>query len=123
MDKAMLRAMLACLLWIFQIPTSVALSSDTEKAVRAATFEFRAPASDVHSKDLVGSAFAIGPNEFVTAAHLFDKAIGSHFAHPMLMDSRRVGYQVAGILQFSERQDYVVFSLESPPRVRPLPVG
>jgi hypothetical protein len=34
----------------------------------------------------------------------------------------QVGYQVADILQFSERQDYVVFSLERPPRVKPLPI-
>jgi serine protease Do len=122
MDKAMLQAMLACLLWIFQIPTSVALSSDTQKAVRAATFEFRAPASDIHSKDLVGSAFAIGVNEFVTAAHLFDRAIGSHFGHPVLMDLGRGEYRVADILQFSEEQDYVIFSLERPPRVKPLPI-
>jgi len=119
---ATLQAMLACLLWIFQIPTSVALNSDTEKTVRAATFEFRAPASEVHSKDLVGSAFAIGANEFVTAAHLFDRAIGSHFGHPVLMDLSHAEYRVADILQFSEQQDYIVFSLERPPRVKPLPI-
>jgi hypothetical protein len=38
------------------------------------------------------------------------------------MDSSQVGYRVADILQFSEQQDYVVFSLERPPRVKPLPV-
>jgi serine protease Do len=122
MDKAMLRAVLASLLWVFHIPTAPALDSSTQKAVLAATFEFRAPGAASRSKDLVGTAFAIGPNEFVTAAHLFDKAIGSHFGHPVLMDSRQVGYQVADILQFSEQQDYVVFSLERPPRVKPLPI-
>jgi serine protease Do len=122
MDKAMLRAALVCLLWVSHIPAAPALDADTRKAVEAATFEFRAPASAVHSKDLVGTAFAIGPNEFVTAAHLFDKAIGSRFGHPLLMDSRQVGYSVADILQFSEQQDYVVFSLGRPPRVKPLPV-
>jgi hypothetical protein len=122
MDKAMLRAVLASLLWVFHIPAAPALDSSTEKVVRAATFEFRAPGAAFRSKDLVGTAFAIGPNEFVTAAHLFDKAIGSHFGHPVLMDSRQVEYQVADILQFSEQQDYVVFSLERPPRVKPLPV-
>jgi serine protease Do len=122
MDKAMLRAVLACLFWVFHIPASPALDSDTEKAVRAATFEFRAPAGGGSAKDLVGTAFAIGPNEFVTAAHLFDKAIGSHFGHPVLMDSSQVGYQVADILQFSEQQDYVIFSLEHPPSVKPLPI-
>src|SRR3984893_447634 len=115
MDKAMLRAVLACLLWVLHISAAPALDSDTKKTVQAATFEFRAPAGAPGSKDLVGTAFAIGPNEFVTAAHLFDKAIGSRFGHPLLMDSSRGEYPVADILQFSEAQDYVIFSLERPP--------
>src|SRR5882724_1601286 len=122
MDKAMLQGMLACMLLILQIPAATALDSGAKKAVQAATFEFRAPATTVHSKDLVGSAFAIGPNKFVTTAHLFDKSIGSHFERPVLIDSNRVAYQVADILQFSEQQDYIVFSLERPPSVRPLPI-
>jgi serine protease Do len=122
MDKAMLRAVLVCLLWVSHLPAGQALDSGTEKAVRAATFQFRAPGGGFRSKDLVGTAFAIGPNEFVTAAHFFDKAIGSHFGHPVLMDSNQARYQVADILQFSEQQDYVIFSLERPPRVKPLPI-
>src|SRR5882757_6287453 len=122
MDKAMLRAVLACLLWVLHVPAAPALDSATEKAVRAATFEFRAPAGTARSKALIGTAFAIGPNEFVTAAHLFDKAIGSRFATPLLMDSGQVGYQIADILQFSEQQDYVIFSLERPPAVKPLAI-
>jgi hypothetical protein len=122
MDKAMLRAVLACLLWILHIPPAPALDSETEKTVRAATFEFRAPAVAARSKDLVGTAFATGPNEFVTAAHLFDRAIGSHFGHPVLMDSSQVEYRVADVLQYSEQQDYVIFSLERPPAVKPLAI-
>src|ERR1700730_1698551 len=122
MDKAMLRAVLVCLPWVLHVSAAPALDSDTQRAVRAATFEFRAPASGVRSKDLVGTAFAIGPNEFVTAAHLFNNAIGSHFGHPLLMDSSQVGYQVADILEFSEQQDYVVFSLARPPRIKPLSI-
>jgi serine protease Do len=121
MDKAMLQGVLACLLWVVHLPATRALDSDAKKAVQTATFEFRAPARAVRSKDLVGTAFAIGPNEFVSAAHLFDKAIGSRFGHPVLKDSRRAEYPVADILQFSEQQDYVIFSLERPPRIKPLP--
>jgi len=98
MDKAILQAMLACLLWVFQIPVSPALDSNAEKAVRAATFEFIAPGRGFGSKDLVGTAFAIGPNQFVTAAHLIDRAVGSHFEHPVLMDSSRTRYAVADIV-------------------------
>lgn len=120
MDKAILRAVLACLLWVCYIPAAPTLDSNTRKAVQAATFEFRAPAGVPRSKDLVGTAFAIGPNEFVTAAHLVDKAIGSRFRHPVLVDSNQVAYPVADILQYSEQQDYVIFSLEHPPAVKPL---
>jgi len=122
MDKAILQAVLACLLGVFHIPAATALDSDTKKAVQAATFEFRAPAGAPRSKDLVGTAFAIGPNEFVTAAHLFDKAIGSGFGHPLLVDSSQARYPVADILQYSEQQDYVVFSLERAPAVKPLAI-
>jgi hypothetical protein len=38
------------------------------------------------------------------------------------MDSRQVSYPVADILQFSEQQDYVIFSLDHPPRIHPLPI-
>jgi len=121
MDKAMLQGVFACLLWIIHMPAARALDFGTKKAVQTATFEFRAPARAVRSKDLVGTAFAIGPNEFVSAGHLFDKAIGSRFGHPVLRDSSGTEYPVADILQFSEQQDYVIFSLERPPRIKPLP--
>jgi serine protease Do len=122
MDKAMLRAVLACSFWILHIPAAPALDSGAERTVRAATFEFRAPAVAARSKDLVGTAFAIGPNEFVTAAHLFDRAIGGRFGHPVLMDSSQVEYRVGDVLQYSEQQDYVIFSLERPPTVKPLAI-
>src|SRR5579862_5448566 len=122
MDKAISRAVLVCLLWTCYVPAAPTLDSNTKKAVQAATFEFRAPAGVPGSKNLVGTAFAFGPNEFVTAAHLFDKAIGSRFGHTMMVDSRQVGYPVADILQYSEQQDYVIFSLEHPPVFKPLVV-
>jgi serine protease Do len=122
MDKTTLQVALACLLWIFQVPTGHTLTFGTEDAIRSATFEFFAPGSAPRAKGLVGTAFAIGPNEFVTAAHLFDAAIGSRFGHPILLDSNQAEYPIADILQFSEQQDYVVFSLQRPPRITPLPV-
>jgi hypothetical protein len=120
MDKAMLRAMLACLL--FHIQAAPALDSDTEKAIRAATFEFRVPGGEVRKKDLLGTAFAIGPNEFVTAPHFIVGAIGSRAERPMLLDSSQVRYQIADILQFSEQRDYLIFSVDRPPRVKPLSI-
>jgi hypothetical protein len=122
MDKTTLRGVLVFLLCVFRIPAGQALDSNTERAVRVATFEFFAPGSGIRSRGLVGTAFAIGQNEFVTAAHLFDQAIGSRFGRPVLFDSRQVEYQIADILQFSEQQDYVIFSLKRPPRIEPLAI-
>jgi len=100
-----------------------ALSFGTDNTVRAATFEFYAPGAVNGAKGLVGTAFAIGPNRFVTTAHLLDTAVGSRFGHPVLVDLRRVEYPIAEVLQYSEARDYVIFSLKHPPRVTPLQVS
>ena len=122
MDKTTLHAAMACVLWLLHAPSGHTLTFGTEDAIRCATFEFFAPGGTPRAKGLVGTAFAIGPNEFVTAAHLFDSAIGSRFGRPTLLDSSQAEYPVADILQFSEQRDYVVFSLQRPPRITPLPV-
>ena len=105
MDKAMLQAIGFCLLWISHISSSSALGFGIEAAIRAATFEFAAPGLAPGSKALVGTAFSIGPNEFVTAAHLLDQAIGSHFGQPVLLDSRGSVYRIADFLHYSDQQD------------------
>jgi hypothetical protein len=116
---SVLAALAAALL---PLSTAFARSPDPPnmKAIEAATFEVLAPVAGVGSNGVVGTAFAIGPNQFVTAAHTLDQIIGSRFARPVLMDSKRVGYQIADILHYSQQQDYVVFSLVSPPSVTPL---
>ena len=109
-----------CLLWVIGSVPGRALDSATDYSIRAATFEFLAPGKDSRSKGLIGTAFAIGPNEFVTAAHLLDSAIGSRFERPVLIDSGRVVYQIGDVLHYSEQKDYVIFSLRRAPRIRPL---
>jgi len=98
------------------------LDFGTDNAVRAATFELYAPGAVNGAKGLVGTAFAIGPNRFATTAHLLDSAAGSRFGHPVLVDTQRVEYPIADVLQYSEPHDYVIFSLRHPPRVRPLEI-
>jgi hypothetical protein len=120
MDKMTLRVVLGCLFLALGTTPGRALDSKTDSAIRTATFEFFAPGKTSHSKGLVGTAFAIGPNEFVTAAHLLNPLIGSRFGRPVLVDARGIQYRIADILQFSEKQDYITFSLERPPQVRPL---
>jgi hypothetical protein len=119
MDRQTLRAgMLA--LGLAAAAPAWSLNFGTDNAVRSATFELYAPGAINGAKGLVGTAFAIGPNRFVTTAHLLDTAVGNRFGHPVLVDSRRVEYPIAEILQYSEARDYVLFSLKHPPRVTPL---
>src|ERR1700755_1874556 len=121
MDWKTLRAGALCLGLTASAP-GWGLSFGTDTAVRSATFEFYAPGLVNGAKGLVGTAFAIGPNRFVTTAHLLDSSVGSRFGHPVLVDSRRVEYPIADVLQYSEARDYVIFSLKHPPRVTPLQV-
>src|SRR5689334_23119797 len=109
------------LAWVWSAP-GWGLDFGTDTAVRAATFELYAPGKLNGAKGLVGTAFAIGANRFVTTAHLLDSAAGGRFGHPLLVDARRVEYPIADILQYSEQHDYVIFTLKHPPRIRPLEV-
>jgi serine protease Do len=122
MEKATARATALLLLLVTSVTTAQTLNPAAAKAVQAATFEVLAPGAQAGSNGVVGTAFAIGSNEYITAAHTFDQIIGSRFARPLLMDSNRVGYEIADILHYSQQQDYVAFSLASPPNVVPLEV-
>jgi len=122
MDRMTLRVVFGWLLGVLCSAPGQALDSRTTYAVQAATFEFYAPGAVNGAKGLVGTAFAIGPNQFVTTAHLLDTAVGSRFGRPVLVDPRRVEYRIGDILQYSEQRDYVIFSLQRPPRIQPLTV-
>ncbi|MBS0420183.1 MAG: trypsin-like peptidase domain-containing protein [Proteobacteria bacterium] len=111
----------AVLAWVGSAP-AWGLDFGTDTTVRSATFELYAPGAFNGAKGLVGTAFAIGANRFVTTAHLLDSAAGSRFGHPLVVDARHVEYPIADILQYSEQHDYVIFTLKHPPRVRPLEV-
>jgi serine protease Do len=126
MDSKTLRAGAGVLTLVWGLASAApawSLNFGTDNAVRGATFEFYAPGNLNGAKGLVGTAFALGPNRFVSTAHLLDTAVGSRFGHPVLVDSRRVEYPIAQILQYSEARDYVIFSLQHPPRVTPLQVA
>src|SRR5688572_15958981 len=68
----------------------------------------------------VGTAFAIGTNRFVSAAHVLDGFIGSNFALTGLRDSTGRVYEIDQILKYSMPQDFVVFSLKDAPNIKPL---
>jgi hypothetical protein len=69
----------------------------------------------------VGTAFAIGPETYVTAGHVFLSAIGSQFGIPALRDGSGHVYPVNQVLKFSAREDFVVFTITGAPPAQPLP--
>lgn len=68
----------------------------------------------------VGTAFAIGPNQWVTAAHVLDFGHKSLYKTYRLRDSRGKVYDIGEILKYSLRRDFVVFNIKDSSNVEPL---
>lgn len=74
-------------------------------------------------KDLyysVGTAFVTGPNQWVTAAHVFDLGHKSLNKVYRVRDHQGKVYDIDQILKYSTHRDFVVFSVKNPPRIKPL---
>lgn len=71
----------------------------------------------------IGTAFALGENRYVTAAHVLQIGIDSLWGEPALRDAAGHVYAIDKIEKFSLQQDFVVFSLVKPPAVKPLEVN
>jgi len=71
----------------------------------------------------VGTAYAIGPNQWVTAAHVLGLGRASQLKTYRLRDRQGKVYDIDQILKYSLRRDFVVFNLKSAPDVRPLTVS
>src|SRR5271170_1218562 len=115
------------------------LTPELQQAIRASTFEvvMKKPDKDSVSYEkplplellpyiertdayrAVGTAFALGHNMYVTAAHVIAAGISSQFGPPALRRSDGTVYDIDRILKFSIHEDFVVFSL----RNDPAPVG
>jgi len=111
------------------------LSSSLQQRVRAATFEVvqLKPAVDTvtYEKELplelipyqqridkyrsIGTAFAIGANRFVTAAHVIAAGEGSQFGLPALRTADGEVFAIDKIIKYSLAEDFVVFSLQKTP--------
>jgi serine protease Do len=63
----------------------------------------------------IGTAFALGHNTYVTAAHVIALGIGSQYGAPALRRSDGTVLAIDRILQFSQHEDFVVFSLVNDP--------
>jgi serine protease Do len=120
------------------------LSGSVQQRIRAATFEVvqLKPTEDpltyerplplelipyqqrVDKYRSIGTAFAIGNNRFVTAGHVIAVGIGSQFGPPAVRDAAGQVYDIDKVLKYSERQDFIEFSLQRVPKdVRPLETG
>ena len=63
----------------------------------------------------IGSAFAMGPNRFVTAGHLLTAVVGWPSGPPGIRDSRGRVHTVDRVLKYSMAEDFAVFSVKDPP--------
>jgi serine protease Do len=68
----------------------------------------------------VGTAFAIGPNRFVSAAHVIGAGNGSQYGPLALRNAAGTIYRIDKIIKYSSKEDYAVFSLLAAPVVVPL---
>lgn len=112
---------------------NVALDQHTLDVIRAATFEVvvKKPTKDslTYEKPLpvdllpysvrndkyysIGTAFAIAPDRFVSAAHVLNLDTDSQYAEFALRDKSGNVYAIDKILKYSDRRDFVVFSIKN----------
>lgn len=115
---------------------AAALTPTVQQHIRAATFEVvqlkppdghvtfdRPPPMDlipyqqrIDKYRSIGTAFAIGPNRYVTAAHVIAIGNGSLYGPPALRDAAGNVYDIDQVLKYSGRRDFVVFSLREEPK-------
>lgn len=72
----------------------------------------------------IGTAFALGGNHYVTAAHVMSLGMGSQFGPPALRDAAGNVYVIDKVIKYSQREDFVEFTLrEEPKGVQALEAG
>lgn len=68
----------------------------------------------------VGTAFAIGGNTWITAAHVLGLGGKSQHKTYRLRDKAGQVYDLDKILKYSKRRDFVVFTIKNAPNIQPL---
>jgi serine protease Do len=71
----------------------------------------------------IGTAFALGDNRYVTAAHVLNIGIGSLLGVPALRDADGKVYAIDKIVKYSLQQDFVEFTLVGQPKGSALEVN
>jgi serine protease Do len=130
------RLVVAQLVICCAITAHAGVTSELQRAIREGTFEvvMKKPQDDPvsYEKPLpldllpyiertdayrsVGTAFALGHNTYVTAAHVIEAGIGSQFGPPELRRADGTVFAIDRILKFSMYEDFVVFSLRQDPK-------
>jgi serine protease Do len=136
----------AGVLWVIfaaQTAAGATVSARLQDAARASTLEVvgTKPANDplTYEKPLplellpfyvrsdaylpVGTAFCIGPNRYVSAAHVLGAGVASQYGAPKLRDRQGRVYDIDQVLKYSTLEDFAVFSLRNPPKTPALPVN
>jgi hypothetical protein len=70
----------------------------------------------------IGNAFALDDHTFVSAALVMLQGVGSEIIPPLLRDSAGKLYEVANVVKYSQREDFMVFTVASPASPQPLQV-
>lgn len=71
----------------------------------------------------IGTAFAIGSNRFVSAAHVMNLRVESQWEKPQLRDCNGKVYSIDQIVKYSERHDFIVFTLKDCTVATPLEIN
>jgi hypothetical protein len=125
------------LLWLTSLAVAATPSPDLQSRVRATTYEVVVRKSEptvvVYERPLplelipfavrndaywsIGTAVAIAPGVFASAAHVIAANIGSPFGTPALRDASGKVYPLDRVLKFSLQEDFIEFSVVDPPEV------
>jgi TonB family protein len=71
----------------------------------------------------IGTAFAISPDTYVTAAHVLTAGVDSQYGVPALRAADGKVHAIASIEKFAVSEDFVVFSLADALNPLPLPIN
>ncbi len=139
-----LALLLLCLNTVASLCLAENLSADAQKRVLASTFEVvqlkPEEGAVTYERELpmdlipyqqridkyrsIGTAFAVGPNRFVTAAHVVAAGMNSQFGPPALRNAKGDVFSIDRVIKYSDSADFVEFSLQhAPGDLQTLPIG
>jgi len=122
---------------------AAALTPEQLRKIRAATFEVvvakNEPAAVKYEKPLplellpfqerndhywsIGTAFAIAPGRYASAAHVYSASVGGPFGPVSIRDAAGNVYPIREVTRYSEAEDFVVFAVDGTPPGTVLPTS